>query len=236
MIEKVETGVASLPLSSVARVFLASLVCLTFMSSAQARNCLSLSSPNDYLGLKVGEELEHLFALQSPCFIVSYNPAARSAQMLLDGEVDGELLRIEGFEPYKTADMVMVPVPLIIGEAILVTRDFKVSAIEDISQATLGIRRGTEWSDSLSQGHENTITVPSYELMVEMFKKGRIDAFLIDDLNLREYRDTLAGMNKVVLKQSGAYIWLSKEHENLVPDVARILREFYAQGHSFAGL
>ena len=201
----------------------------------QAGTCLELSSPNDPISQKVGETLEHLFAGHEPCFTVSYNPTARSAQMLLDGEVDGEFLRLADFSPYQHADVVMVPVPLVRGEGILVSRDKKFTSLESLGQNALGIRRGTDWSDHLSQSYPNRIVVPSYELMVEMFNKGRIDALLIDDLNLRDYEKMLPGTTRTTLKGTSAYVWMAAKHKDLIPEITRVLQKFQGEGHSFIG-
>ncbi|MDG4718262.1 MULTISPECIES: substrate-binding periplasmic protein [Thalassospira] len=225
--------------SPVVHGILAMGICILSILSAppagQARSCLELSSQNDPISMKVGAALEHLFADQNPCFVVIYNPPARSAQLLLDDEVDGEFLRLADFAPYQQADVVMVPVPLVSGEGILVSRDPKITSFESLGQSALGYRRGTDWSDNLSKFYPNRIAVPSYELMVEMFNKGRIDALLIDDLNLRGYGYMLSGTTRTPLKETSAYVWLAAKHKDLITQITAVLQKFYAEGHSFIG-
>lgn len=222
-----------------ARCILAAGICILSIlsgpSEGQARSCIELSSQNDPASMKVGAALEHLFADQTPCFVVSYNPPARSAQLLLDGEVDGEFLRLADFSPYQQADVVMVPVALVSGEGVLVSRDQKITSLESLGHSALGYRRGTDWSENLSKFYPNRIAVPSYELMVEMFNKGRIDALLIDDLNLRGYGHMLSGTTRTPLKETSAYIWLAARHKDLITQITAVLQKFYAEGHSFIG-
>ncbi|MEQ8392269.1 MAG: transporter substrate-binding domain-containing protein [Thalassospira sp.] len=202
---------------------------------AQARNCLDVSTTGDYLGLKVGETLERLFAFKTPCFIVSYLPTVRSSQMLIAGEIDGELLRIADFPPYKNADVVMVPVPLIDGKGILVSSDPDITSVENVGRGVLGVLRGIEWSTMASKGNVNRVLLPTAGVMVDMFNTGRLDAFLIDNINLRQYENKLVDAHKTVVMERDAYIWLAGKHRDLVPEISRVLEEFYADGNSFLG-
>lgn len=203
--------------------------------SAQARHCLDVSTTGDYLGLKVGETLERLFAFKTPCFIVSYLPTVRSSQMLLAGEIDGELLRIAEFPPYKNADVVMVPVPLIDAKGILVSNSPDIKSVADVGRGLLGMLRGIEWSTLASKDHVNSVLLPSAGVMVEMFNNGRLDAFLINNINLRQYENKLVDAHKTVVMERDAYIWLAGKHRDLVPEISRVLEEFYADGNSFLG-
>jgi ABC-type amino acid transport substrate-binding protein len=203
---------------------------------AQAQECLKIVAVEDALNRQLGERFEQQFARQNPCFTVSYLPAARASQSFLSGAYDGELARIADYPPFEGEDVVMVPVPLVAGMGILVARDPKVKTIKDLGHRELGLQRGVEWAITIAKRHINKILLPNADIMVDMFNKGRLDAFLIDNINLRYHAsDLVDGHQSVVLERSG-YLWLSGRHKLLIPSIVRGLEEFAVDGIDISAL
>ncbi|MBP3127920.1 ABC transporter substrate-binding protein [Thalassospira sp. ER-Se-21-Dark] len=208
-----------------ASVLIALVIVIWQPISVRALPCLQLAGLEDAIGREVGEKLEHIFAGHDPCLSVQYMPASRSEALLLSGQIDGDFPRLPEFAPYVGAKAVMVPVPLISGEGVLVTSDPAINSVDDLGAVTLGLRRGTKWSSEAAGGHINRIFLPSYDIVVDMFLRRRLDAFLIESNNLKHYEAQLASATKTVVRQGHAYLWLSKKNEKYLPEITRVLTQ-----------
>jgi hypothetical protein len=200
---------------------------------ANAQACLEIVTVESQLNFRVGEMFEELFADKNPCFVVSYLPSARASKSMIERRFDGEQLRVDAFMPFNNADVVKVPVPILRGKGILVTHDPDIKSISDLGTLVLGLQRGIEWSTSVSKGHLNSILLPNYRIMVDMFTRKRLDAFLIDHINILDHQEKLAGAHKTTIVERNAYLWLAGNHRKLVPAISQTLEDFYASGQSF---
>lgn len=222
---QIRLGVRFMRLFGTASVLIALVILIGQPISVRAQPCLQLAGLEDAVGREVGEKLEHIFVGHDPCLSVQYMPASRSEAMLLSGQIDGDFPRLPEFAPYVGGKAVMVPVPLISGDGMLVTSDPTITSIDDLGAVTLGLRRGTKWSLEASGAHINRIFLPSYDIVVDMFLRGRLDAFLIESDNLRQYEAQLVFATRTLVRHGRAYLWLAKKNERYLPEITRVLNQ-----------
>lgn len=200
---------------------------------AFADDCLMFGTTEDVLGRQVGAKFADVLATQNICAKVSYLPAAQSERMFLNGELDGELMRVINFGDYEQRGMLRVPIPVIEGEGLLVSYDPSLQTINQMKGRTLGILRGMEWQLDISGTYDNVVALPNYEIMVDMLIGGRIDAILIDNQSIREFDGRLDDAAITMLMRRNAFVWIRPEHRKLLPAISDALQEFHASGGDF---
>lgn len=159
-------------------------------------------------------------------------PAKRVSESLLQGEVDGELMRIAGYVSVvgHTAFAVDEPISAITGY--LVTRDRSVTSIDDIGGMSLAVVRGILWQSRLGNQARREIVTNTPQQQVEIFRSGRVDAILMDGVNFDAFPD-LKDTHRVVVAREEVFIYLHRRWIGLAETVAEAIRSFKRRGCLF---
>lgn len=200
---------------------------------AYADDCLLFGATEDILGHQVGQKFTEVLATQNICAKMSYLPAAQSERMFINGQIDGELMRVINFGDYEQLGMLRIPIPVIEGEGLLVSYDPTLQTIKQMNGRALGVFRGMEWQLDISGTYENIIILPNYEIMVDMLIGGRVDAILIDSQSIRQFAGRLDSAAITMLMRRNVFAWIRPEHKRLLPAISDALQEFHASGGSF---
>lgn len=153
--------------------------------------------------------------------------------MFINGQIDGELMRVINFGDYELLGMLRIPIPVIEGEGLLVSYDPTLQTINQMKGRALGILRGMEWQLDISGTYENIMILPNYEIMVDMLIGGRVDAILIDSQSIRQFEGRLDSAAITMLMRRNVFAWIRPEHRRLLPAISDALQDFHASGGSF---
>jgi polar amino acid transport system substrate-binding protein len=160
-------------------------------------------------------------------------PALRAQYMSSGSSIDGELLRVDGYDKVER-NVVKVPVPLVRGNIVAVGIGDKIKpfSIDKAKALTIGCLRGAIITEKVCSAFEHRFVVNSLDQLIGLLKLGRMDLILVFDIP--------SIVNKYHLTQSPfhiyqppvfhfeAYHYLNKKHEDLVMPLANELKKLKA--------
>ena len=162
-------------------------------------------------------------------------PGKRSLMYANNGEVDGEMLRVEGLEA-EYPNLLRVPVALCAVDSTVVSNvELNATSFSDLKGIDIGITRGFVDQERLAEKFGlNTTRVVRNEDLVHMLLKGRVTAIFTTELEAKEIIKTNEDHN--LYKQSALkrnmylYHYLHKKNENLLPLITIELRRLQKLG------
>jgi len=161
-------------------------------------------------------------------------PAERAMQMANEGESDGELRRPAGMnKEYK--NLIMVPQPVDVGEAVVFTKNkvFAVNGWESLKPYKIGILRGNKFAEKGTDGM-NRLPANTIEQLFEMLDAERADIIVLLRRNgvATHKKMNLPGIRVLEppVETMQLYHYLHKKNERLVPKVAAALQEMEKEG------
>lgn len=165
---------------------------------------------------------------------IVFNPTGRSLSDVNEGFADGELNRIKGMEE-NFPDLVRVPEPNMVMDFVAFSKkDLEIEGWDSIKDLYIGIVKGWKILEENTKGFPHVTLVPSETELFRMLDMGRIDVALYSKLTGYE-QIKLRGLKGIrhlepPLVSRKMYLYLYKEHEDLVPSVAEALRSMKKDG------
>lgn len=162
-------------------------------------------------------------------------PNKRGLRMANTGEIDGEMLRVEGLE-LTHPNLIKIPVPICALESILIANErVKAKKFEDLNKYRLGITIGYVDQENLVRKYQlNATKVIKNNILIDMLLRDRVDVIF---LTKREAKQIIDNSPKIQLKilegfnrKMFLYHYLHKQHKNLVPLVTQALEELRQDG------
>lgn len=145
-------------------------------------------------------------------------PLARVGQAVSHGEIDGALAELEGFQQRVDRPIIRGNVRVGLVDGMLVVRSGKISRISDLTDESVGVWLGSDWSDVLLADHPKVVRVPrGPEMMQKMLRYGRLDAMLLDSYSLSVTGGTPDGFQAIPVTSLSVYSWLAVDHADLLP-------------------
>jgi polar amino acid transport system substrate-binding protein len=161
-------------------------------------------------------------------------PAERALLLANEGLQDGELARIAGLEK-RYPNLVRVPEKLIDWEFAAFSKDASIPAnYAAIRRHTVGLIRGWKIYEQKMAGATEITTADDPEQLFRLLDLGRIEVALYTrsmGLALIQ-KQGFRGIRPLEppLAKRAMYIYLNKQHAELVPKLAEILRELKREG------
>lgn len=161
-------------------------------------------------------------------------PASRAIYMANRGDLDGELMRVQGIEK-KYANLIQIPVGIARIDGVVFTKslDIQVDGFESLSPYSIAIRRGVKFAEDGTAGMNRTIS-ESLEHAFLLLDKGRIDVVIatrftgLSVLNKFQYQEI--SVLEPPLITTNLYHYLHYNKKALVPKITAILEKMRNDG------
>lgn len=166
------------------------------------------------------------------CATVIHVPPARAAIMLRNGEVDGEIARLAGYENERNGTAIRVPEPLGRGIGYLLHPKGENLSARDKTTFRLGYLNGYAWHAFVAESYPLAISTRDYDTLLRMLQNDRIDGLLIDNFTW----DHLPDRDKYEVKyinQADFFLYLRKDLEDFIPAVNAAIKAYKDSGRSF---
>jgi hypothetical protein len=160
-------------------------------------------------------------------------PSKRSLTLSNQGQLDGELLRVEGLEePYP--NLIAVPITLYQMRAYAYTINGKKSfkKINDVLHFPLAIHRGVHWEERFVRQFPRYVSrVGSTKQKFKLLSLGRVDYILSSEQRADQVIAKHFSTEKIVrvspiIGQVNLIHYLHKKHEHIIP---KLLKEINKQ-------
>jgi len=162
-------------------------------------------------------------------------PAARALAQSDAGMTDGEVHRIKAIAPqHPNLIRIDIPINVVEGMAVTCDRTIDTTVVENISQYHLGIKIGTRYVEKLVDGMPSVVRKADENKLTQLLKAGRLDVVIGD--RPWAISETLKAdgecvrINEPPLVTIPLYHYLHKRHADLVPRIAKVLREMKESG------
>jgi len=160
-------------------------------------------------------------------------PGRRALQASINGETDGEVLRIyEVGEIHKNLKRVPTPIVTFKGYA-YTTNGEKLNGWASLSDKRVGIIRGIIWAENNLKG-PNVVLSDNVEQLIDKLLKGGIDAavavhFSVDrELKKRKNLPNISRGEPLI--EFKGYHYLNERHQHLIPAVDQQIKRMIDKG------
>lgn len=166
---------------------------------------------------------------------VLYAPSERSLVNANEGIVDGEYLRVAGLEK-KYPNLVMVPESICEYEFTAFARDpgIRVKGWKSLRPYNVGYITGWKILEENVTGVKSLTTVRNEDALFELLGSGRVDLVIFErfrgESHLRRMGSVGIRPLSPPLARREMHLYLNREHESVVPRVARALRQMKRDG------
>lgn len=163
--------------------------------------------------------------------------ALRALMMSNSGNVDGELIRIQGIET-KYPNLIQIPIPIYRIEASAFSRnpDITIKGMESLRPYKVAYRRGIRAAEKAIKKIKGlrTQVVDRDRQLMDLLQLGRVDISIMDKL-VGTQLATQLGYSDIralepVLQTFLLYHYLNKKHTALVPKLTAILKKMQQKG------
>ncbi len=202
----------------------------TFRISTSYKSLLSTPDQTGMLDLLLKEAFRRI-GLEAE---IVFNPTGRSLSDVNEGLADGEMNRIEGMEK-NFPNLVRVPEPNMVMDFVAFSKkDLPIDGWHSIQDLRIGIVRGWKILEENTSSFPDVTLVPTETELFNMLDKDRIDVALYDKLTGYEqiHLRGFEGMFHLEppLASREMFLYLNREHENLVEPLAQALRSMKEDG------
>jgi polar amino acid transport system substrate-binding protein len=217
------------------RIFLLCIFALLLGSPSLAGESLVLGYGGGSLSLKSLEVLKVAYARIGVEVIGRRLPAARSLEMAEDGQVDGEVNRIEAIdEQYPRLMRIEIPVNRLEGVVMTCNLSLEHVTLEAIGKIHLGIKIGNRYAEMLTKGMPDVTRLPHEDKLIALLLEGRLDALLVDrawaEAEMTKPDMDCLRVNEPPLIVVPLYHYLNRRHALLVPVITGELRAMRDSG------
>ncbi|MGB1297412.1 MAG: hypothetical protein ACPG8A_04010 [Psychrobium sp.] len=189
--------------------------------------------------IKTSEIQQHVFNFLSPIYrelgielVVTSFPSKRSLTFSNQGQIDGELLRVEGIEE-NYDNLIPIPITLYQMSAYAYTiegkTDFKHPS--DVLRFTVGMHRGVQWEEKfVSQFPRYVSRVGGTEKKFKLLTLGRVDYVISTEERAKEiidkhFKDTKIKRVLPMLQHINLIHYLHKKHAHLIPQITAAIEK-----------
>lgn len=201
--------------------------------ATKAEECLRFGAPDDVTGRNAGQMFMLVMAYHDICASIKYLPNKRSTETLLNGGIDGEILRIAQYNPGKDGNFVRIPTAIGGTQRLLISRHDDIRTLADLKDTSLGILLGAIWHNQFSKNVTNRVRLPSFDVMVAMLLNERLDAILMDGATFNLYESQIPpefvheqGIEKF-------YMWISREKSGQLSSLDQAVAAYHRNGPQF---
>lgn len=152
-----------------------------------------------------------------------------------EGIDDGDVCRIAGMEK-NYPNLVRVPELLMSAQIKVFSRDadFVVTGADSLKPYDVAILTGWKIVEKTVVGTRSLFNLETFEQMFEMLDKGRVDLAIAEEMMSRQVIRSL-GLRSIrvlnpALLEVDWYLYLNKKHADLVPRLAKAIREMRQDG------
>lgn len=205
------------------------------LGRALASDCLVFGrafDEQDVSGRLLSENIMLALNTVGICVTASPLPGKRIQQALMQGEIDGEFVRVRSYAKGVGDIAVFVEEPVVEGVGFIVARDAAVKSPEDLGSKPLGTLRGYVWQEEVVPDSTRIALANSYEQLAQMFVNGRVAAILIDEYNLERFPE-LEPWPRTAIARLDAYIVLHKSKAVFREPISQALRFYKSTGCVF---
>lgn len=211
------------------------LFCLLTICAPSTAFCdpLVFGTP-EQLSMNALHVLEAAYAKLGLDITVKPLPARRSLREADIGIIDGELHRVEAAgDSYQNLIRVEVPVDYFDVYAYTTNSDISIKTADDIHKFRISKVNGLLFSEALAKGMENTTSVANWDMAFSLLHRNRIDVVLapknIGDIQ-REKSALPFNVQKLPQLRQQLYHFLNARHDELVPDITKVLQHMHQSG------
>ena len=161
-------------------------------------------------------------------------PAERALYMSNDGQVDGELVRIEGIEN-KYPNLIRVPFSHVTADQMAFARDasIRIDGWESLRPYAIAFHRGYKVAEHNTEGM-NRIHTKDDAHAFNLLEQGRVDIVIANrytgDQVIRESGIMNVAMLMPPVQRDPLYHYLHVRHRDLVKKVTKVLKEMERNG------
>ena len=218
-------------------LFLALLVGLIWGAStplAEAEDCLTFSVVDrKYKSHTVINNFSDALEKGGICNKFQFMPERRATMTLLDGEVDGEILRTPAYGDTVSAVAVMINPPILTLTRVILSKNGTIKNLEALGKRRLGILGGEVWAENVGQTHTNTIRAKTNAQLYELLEQNRVDAILTEGLIWQRRRMDHPDFSPNVIGTLSVHVWLRKDRIQWAPLIAAAMQNYLDEHKSF---
>ena len=203
------------------------LLVLFFSCNCCAKELVLSAIENSTLTAPLTKKLKLHYQAIGVDISVTPMPAARAVAEISSGNFDGELFRIKEFASIHK-DLVRIDIPLATLEGVVLSTKpgLNIKSLNDIQDATIGIRKGVLFSDLTTNGL-NTVAVNSNHQLIGMLLKHRVDFVFMSKDNAKALINChkFEGIYLYSVTQINVYHCLHKRHKATAQQLTNRLRQ-----------
>ena len=163
-------------------ICLASLICGA-SNTAQAKECLEIAYPDNIVASKsIIPIYEEIYANIGECVEFTGMPYKRAGIALENGDIDGNISRSDSYIK-DTQNVIKIPTPITTSTILLFARPDVLETYNTnrYTKMTIGYLASDNYAGmAAARISPDTISIRSYEQLVSMLEKKRIDGFVMD--------------------------------------------------------
>lgn len=202
--------------------------CLKIASDAKNIRAVRLFTPG----------IKKVFQKANICVEYISMPSRRMQKEMLEGNIDGEFVRVNTYLKIMKDYIAPIPTPIIKAKGVIVSlkeTGFAPKALVDIGSKKIGIVLGFKWHEVLATSLKTTRIAKKYDTLAAMLKRKRVDGFLIEDVSLKSlYDKALLSPEQLYISPAvidlSAYLVMSKKHRNLTKQLNQAMKIVKAEG------
>lgn len=204
-------------------------------SSGVAKEKVTLAVPEkDDLSLVAIKVLKVAYKKIGVKLIFKQYPGGRVSTQSNYGLTDGEIVRVKGYN-HKYKNLRIIPVPIVSAEIVAVTKSSfpKITTFSDLSDYTIGIRRGLKALEDSTVGLR-VEKVNNYKNILDKVVLRRNDVGLLLKISaeklIKKYNIIGLKIHRPPLTIFPLFHYLHKKRHKLIPRLTTTLREMTSSG------
>lgn len=213
-------------------ICLASLICGA-SNKAQAKECLEIAYPDNIVASKsIIPIYEEIYTNIGECVKFTGMPYKRAGIAIENGDIDGNISRAANFIK-DTQNVIKIPTPFTTSQIILFARPDVLDAYNTnrYTKMTIGYLASDNYAGmAAARISPDTVSIRSYEQLVSMLEKKRIDGFVMDKFSLTYMsKINLLNTRKLVrqpIDHIPLYHVLHARHQDLIPKLDEEFKKF----------
>ncbi|MCA9447004.1 MAG: transporter substrate-binding domain-containing protein [Candidatus Omnitrophica bacterium] len=161
-------------------------------------------------------------------------PAAEALRRANEGEVDGEVQRIDGItKQYSHLIQIPIPINYIQGAVFSKRTDLKILGWHSLKPFRIGLVKGVLFAEKGTSGM-NTVTTSDYRSLVDLVINDEVDVIVAPYINglvaIKNHPQGAQLHTNGILETYLLYHYLNEEHQDLVPIVTKVLKGLLLDG------
>lgn len=215
---------------------LCSLLCaLAYSTTAVAddQHCLKVGRV-EFLAnnVQASKGFSEIFERAGLCADFIVLPVRRSEQMLLNGELDGEMMRTQHWAQSNSDTVTLVPTPIYVDQMVAISlraNQFQLTSLVDLKKLRIVISGGHRWAEAkMAEIDVEPMRAGNGQRFMELLRSGKADAGFLEQ-SLLPLVQKLEDFQVDPIVPLPYHIVLHRRHEAIVPILEEALKAYLSR-------